>query len=206
MTDPAVPPAASLRDQLLDAAIDVICDEGWAAVTMARLGAAAGVSRQTVYNEVGSKERLAEALVMREFRAFLDVVDQELCAADNPLDSVRRAGAAVLGLAATSPLLRAVIESAHGANSARSDLLPLLTTDSAPMIRAATAAIELRLAELYPDRLPAQDQLAAATDSIVRLIFSHVLAPEAAEATGRQATLDRLVWVAQRLLAPDTPS
>lgn len=168
---------------------------------MARLGAAVGVSRQTVYNEVGSKERLAEALVMREFRAFLDVVDQELCAAETPLDSVRRASAAVLGLAATSPLLRAVIESAHGANSARGELLPLLTTDSAPMIRAATAAIELRLAELYPDQLPEQDQLAAAVDSIVRLIFSYVLAPDAAEGTGGQETLDRVMWMAQRLLA-----
>ncbi len=190
-----------MREQLLDAAIETICAEGWAAVTMAGLGAAVGVSRQTVYNEVGSKERLAEALVMREFRAFLDVVDEELCAAATPLESVRRASVAVLGLAVTSPLLRAVIESAHGTDTAGGDLLPLLTTDSAPLIRAATGAIELRLAELYPDQLPEQGQLAAAVDSIVRLIFSHVLAPQVAPSGGQGATVARVVWVAQRLLA-----
>lgn len=201
MTSPdaavAARPGTGLRDQLLDAAIDVICDESWSAVTMARLGAAAGVSRQTVYNELGSKDRLAEALVVREFRAFLEVVDEQLCAGVAPVDSVRRASAAVLGLAATSPLLRAVIESAHGSNS---ELLPLLTTDSQPLIRAATAMIELRLAGLYPDQLPGDDELAEAVDAIVRVILSHVLAPEPAGPDGRQETLERVVWVARRLL------
>ncbi len=197
-----------MRDQLLDAATDMICDKGWAAVTMARLGSAAGVSRQSVYNEVGSKERLAEALVMREFRSFLDVVDEQLCDAASPLDSVRRATAAVLGLGATSPLLRAIIESAHGANSA---LLPLLTTDSQPMIRAANAMIELRLAELYSDRLPVNEQLSIAVDTIVRLIFSYVLQPECIQPdpappnvqradSAEAATVERVVWVAERLL------
>ena len=38
---------------------------------MARLADVVGVSRQTVYNEVGSKPRLAEAMILRELERFL---------------------------------------------------------------------------------------------------------------------------------------
>ena len=39
---------------------------GWASVTMGRLADAVGVSRQTVYNEIGTKPGLAEAMILRE--------------------------------------------------------------------------------------------------------------------------------------------
>ncbi|MGQ5228634.1 helix-turn-helix domain-containing protein, partial [Streptomyces sp. yara] len=38
----------------------------WSAVRMVDVAAAAGVSRQTLYNEFGSKDGLARALVRRE--------------------------------------------------------------------------------------------------------------------------------------------
>ncbi|MCL6302370.1 TetR/AcrR family transcriptional regulator [Streptomyces kronopolitis] len=57
-------PAA--RESLLDAAYTALADRPWAAVRMVEVAAAAGVSRQTLYNEFGSKEGLARALVRRE--------------------------------------------------------------------------------------------------------------------------------------------
>ena len=51
-------PAVRLRDRLCDAAVGVITSEGWARVTMARLADEVGVSRQTVYNEIGTKADL----------------------------------------------------------------------------------------------------------------------------------------------------
>lgn len=183
-----------LRERILDSAQEITCVEGWSAVTMSRLANSVDVSRQTIYAEVGSKDQLAKAMVMREFRAFLDVVDAQLRAGRDPIDSVRRAVTAVIGLAAASPLLRAVIESAHGANGG---LLPLLTTNSQPMIAAATGMIELGLAHLYPD-LPIRDsELGTAVDSIVRLTLSHVLQPDAP----MDQAVQEITWVASRLLA-----
>jgi AcrR family transcriptional regulator len=47
------------RERIVAAAVEMTTSSGWAAVTMGRLADAAGVSRQTVYNEVGSKPALA---------------------------------------------------------------------------------------------------------------------------------------------------
>ena len=41
---------------------------------MARLAQAVGVSRQTVYNEIGTKNALAEAMILSELDRFLAVV------------------------------------------------------------------------------------------------------------------------------------
>ena len=48
----SVPP---LRDRLIAAAVDLTVEQGWAALTMRGLAERIGVSRQTVYNELGSK-------------------------------------------------------------------------------------------------------------------------------------------------------
>ena len=68
---PGPTPVGGLRDRLCDAATTVIAEEGWARVTMARLADEVGVSRQTVYNEIGTKSDLAEAVVLRELDRFL---------------------------------------------------------------------------------------------------------------------------------------
>ena len=62
---------ASTRDRIVAAAVEMTTSSGWAAVTMARLAEAVGVSRQTVYNEVGSKPALAEAMVLEELARTL---------------------------------------------------------------------------------------------------------------------------------------
>ncbi|MER7835649.1 TetR/AcrR family transcriptional regulator [Streptomyces sp. NPDC096040] len=69
-------PAA--RESLLDAAFTALARRPWAAVRMVDVAAAAGVSRQTLYNEFGSKEGLARALVRREADGYLAGVERAL--------------------------------------------------------------------------------------------------------------------------------
>ena len=61
----------ALRERLCDAAAELVTTVGWGRVTMARLAEVVGVSRQTVYNEIGTKNDLAEAVVLRELDRFL---------------------------------------------------------------------------------------------------------------------------------------
>ena len=56
-TPPAVgsPVVAPLRARIVAEASVLTTESGWSAVTMARLAERVGVSRQTVYNEIGTK-------------------------------------------------------------------------------------------------------------------------------------------------------
>ena len=108
---------------------------------MGKLADLVGVSRQTVYNELGGKPQLAEAMVMRELELFLDHVDSAF--EDNPDDLVAAIEAAafrVLDLARTDPLLHAILSSSQGADS---ELLPLLTTNSEGLLEAAGQMIRV---------------------------------------------------------------
>ena len=82
----------STRERIVAAAAQLTGESGWAAITMTKLADRVGVSRQTVYNEIGGKPQLAEAMVLRELEMFLDVVDSAF--QDNPDDLVRAIEAA----------------------------------------------------------------------------------------------------------------
>lgn len=187
-------PAPPIRDRLVDAASQVTCDVGWSGVTMAKLAAMVGVSRQTVYNELGSKPALGQALVLRELERFLAVVAAELDSHDDVVGAIRSAAEQILLMARDNPLLHAVLSTAHGATN---DLLPLLTTQSEPLIDAATAVIAERIQYRYPDLGLTDAELATALDTIVRLVLSHVMQPGGEPAE----TADDIAWIASRILS-----
>lgn len=190
-TDAALP-QVPLRTRIVATAIVLTTDSGWSTVTMSRLAAAVGVSRQTVYVEVGTKAALAEAMVRHELDGFLALVDAAFRSHDGDLlASVRAATRGVLELAAEHPLLRAIV-----AGSGGTDLLPPLTTRSTTVVDAARLVLAERVTP-YVDGLE-PTQLAAAVDAIVRVVLSHVMSPSAPPAR----TADDVAWLAGRLLAP----
>src|SRR5690349_16552631 len=130
---------SSWRERLVLEAAELTRAGGWQAITMAKLADRVGVSRQTVYNEIGSKQQLAEAMIMHELEVFLRGVDAAF--ANNPDDlvaAIREAATAVLRESRSNPLLHAVLSASHGAEST---LLPLLTTQVEPIISAAGVLI-----------------------------------------------------------------
>ncbi|MFF4246368.1 TetR/AcrR family transcriptional regulator [Streptomyces sp. NPDC001822] len=92
------------REALLDAAHSALSGQSWTSVRMVDVAARAGVSRQTLYNEFGSKDGLARALIRRAADGYLAGVDRTLGAdrrqGDGPAElarwTVRAAGANVL--------------------------------------------------------------------------------------------------------------
>lgn len=181
------------RDRLLEAAWQITCDAGWSDLTMSKLAARVGVSRQTVYNELGSKPALGQALVLRELERFLAVVAAELDRHDDVVEAIRSAAEQILLMARDNPLLHAVLSSAHGGTN---DLLPLLTTHSEPLIAAATAVIADRIPGRYPDLGLSDAELATALDTIVRLMLSHVMQPGSTP----EETADAIAWISARVL------
>lgn len=185
--------APSYRDQVVDAAIRITAEEGWTAITMSRLAAEVGVSRQTVYNEVGSKRLLAEAMVLTELAGFLAVVDRAFDENADAVAAVRQAVRRVLTMGRTHPLLAAILAPGSGAES---DLLPALTTRAATVIELATSTVEARLAEAAA-HLGRRERRATA-DVIVRTVLSHLVQSD----NSPRRAADDVAWVASRLLAP----
>jgi AcrR family transcriptional regulator len=163
---------------------------------MGKLADLVGVSRQTVYNELGGKPQLAEAMVMRELELFLDHVDSAF--QDNPEDLVAAIEAAafrVLDLARTDPLLHAILSSTQGADSG---LLPLLTTNSEGLLGAAGQMIRTHVATYD---VPLEDhRIEVLIDMVVRLVLSHVMQPSGDPAE----TAETVAWIAARVLTGDT--
>ena len=192
--------ASSVRERLLAGAAEITCESGWAAVTMGKVATRAGVSRQTVYNELGSKPELGQAMVLRELDRFLAIVERELDGHDDLVEAIRSASEQILVMAGDNPLLHAVLASAHSVSrgnepASNNDLLPFLTTDAQPLIEAATAVIESRI-DSFPDVDLDPHQRAVAVDAIVRLVLSHVMQPG-----GRpRSTAADLAWIVARVL------
>jgi AcrR family transcriptional regulator len=181
-----------MRERIVEAAGSLTTELGWARVTMATVADRVGVSRQTVYNEVGTKPGLAEAMILHELDRFLGVVNLAFDAhRDDLVGAIRAATRDVLVLAQDNPLLHAVVSATHGADT---ELLPLLTTHAQSLLAAAKVVVAGRI-EAYDVELDEQ-HLEAAIDVVVRVVLSHVMQPSAAP----EATADDLAWIAARVL------
>lgn len=185
--------SSTWRERLLVEASELTRSGGWQSITMAKLADRVGVSRQTVYNEIGSKQQLAEAMIMRELEIFLRGVDNAF--ASNPDDliaAIRDAATEVLREARNNPLLHAVLSASHGAES---QLLPLLTTQVDPIISAAGVLIRAHLTA-YDVELT-EERTEALVDMVIRLLLSHVTAPGATP----ERTADDIAWIAAKVLS-----
>ena len=181
-----------LRDRLVASAVELTLDRGWAQVTMARLAAEVGVSRQTVYNEIGTKPALAEAMILRELAQFLHNVDDAfLRHPDDLIAAIRAAVVGVLEFAEDNPLLHAIVSATHGADT---ELLPLLTTHAGALMSTARMVIADHLLS-YEIELD-ESQRAVVIDAIVRIVLSHVMQPSGP--VGEVA--DGIAWIAERVL------
>ena len=185
-------PPLTIRERVVEAAVTLTTRDGWATVTMARLAEVVGVSRQTVYNEVGSKPALAEAMILRELDRFLGLVTVAFDA--HPTDlvgAIRDASRAVLEASQDNRLLHAIVSATHGADT---ELLPLLTTHAGALLSTAKAVVFDRVAPYDVALTPTQ--LDAAIDTVVRVVLSHVMQPSGPPAE----TADGIAWLAGRAL------
>jgi len=182
------------RDLLLDAAADAATGPGWDRARMADVARAAGVSRQTLYYEFGSKDGLAQALAMREAQRYMAGADGAMRGHEgSPAEAVAAATEYTLRAAADNPLLKAVLTDDGG-------LLPFLTTRAEAILVAAREHIGAHLSDVWPALDPGEVRLVA--DTVTRLTVSHLVLPGARP---EQAAAD-IAHLVERLLPTPTPS
>ena len=160
-----------LRETLFGAARDELERRAWSEITMSDIAAAAGVSRQTLYKEFGSRNEFGLAFVIHEGERFLDDVE---AAIELHLDDPRAAVAAALGLflrtAGEDPLIRILL-----GDDGTGGMLPFVTTQGMPVVRWATTRLGAVIEEGWP-RAPKAD-VALLSEALVRLAISYVTNP-----------------------------
>jgi AcrR family transcriptional regulator len=173
-------PGITLRDTIVAAVDDLVRSRGWSATTMSDVAAAAGVSRQTVYNEFGSRPELIQAYVLREIDALINEVEDRVRAnADDAHEALREAFIVFLKLASDEPLVRVIVEDAEGG-----ELVRVLTATGRAV---ATERVGRLITEVWPQVTEADATLLA--ESMARLAISHALLPtEEPEQTAADAS------------------
>jgi AcrR family transcriptional regulator len=171
-----------LRETLFGAARDQLENKAWSEITMSNIAEFAGVSRQTLYKEFGSRAEFAQAFVIHEGERFLDDVD---AAVRERLDDPRAAvGAALqqfLRAAGEDPLVHILLS-----DDGTGGMLPFVTPQGMPVVQWATARLTTTIEEGWPQAPPAKVKLLA--ESLVRLAISYITAPsEAPETTADKA-------------------
>jgi AcrR family transcriptional regulator len=158
-----------LRDTLFDGARHELARRRWNEVTMADIAAAAGVSRQTLYKEFGSREHFARALVLREADRFVAAVEGAMDAhLDDPKAALMAAFDLFLAVAAEDPLVRAAIAGAD-------EMLPLVTTQGQPLVERSAERLRDAIESRWPQVRPHDAALLA--ECLVRLAISYATLP-----------------------------
>ncbi|GAA1070384.1 TetR/AcrR family transcriptional regulator [Nocardiopsis composta] len=189
---PGPPRTGGVRERLLDAAYGAVVAGGWSRMRMADIARSAAVSRQTLYNEFGTKEGLLQAVVLREADRFLDGVEHILGEHGGaPADAVAAAARWTLAATAEDPLLRAVI-------AGDDELLPVLTTRAEPLHVALEQRINAYLSRRHPG-LGRRGE--AMTEVAVRLSLSYVLLP-----TDPERAAERIVAAVAGIAAAPRPA
>jgi AcrR family transcriptional regulator len=160
-----------LRETLLDAAVEEVRRRPWSDVTMGDVARAAGVSRQTLYKEFGSRDGFVGALTLREADRFLAAVEEAVRAnVNDPSRALAAAFEVFIAAAAEHPLVRAVF---HGGSD---ELLELVTTRGKPLVEHAVERLAAVMSSGW-SRASASD-CRLLSECLVRLGISYMTLPE----------------------------
>lgn len=164
-----------LRDSVLDAMRDLLLARDWSAVTLADVARAAGISRQTIYNEFGSRQGLAQGYALRLADRLVDAVGGAIDANVGHLyEAFLQGFRSFFAESAADPLVISLLTGV-----AKPDLLQLITTDSAPIITRASTRLTASLTQSW---VAASDEDAGVlARAIVRLALSYVSMPPEAD-------------------------
>lgn len=161
-----------LRSTILDTVHELVADHAWERLSMAAVAKAAGVSRQTLYNEFGDRDGLAEAYIIREAGRFLDRIEEAITAhPDSLVDAFSAAMLAVLVMGEAHPVLTDLV-----AGTASPEFIePLVGTADAPVLDLAGA----RLTAILHEHWSAIDLATAeeVAELFTRLALSYLTQP-----------------------------
>jgi AcrR family transcriptional regulator len=164
-----------LRDLILDGMRELLLHRDWSAITLSDVARAAGISRQTIYNEFGSRHGLAQGYALRLADRLVDHVDDAIEANVGDIYAAFLAGFRdFFAESAADPLVISLLTGAT-----KPDLLQLITTDSGPIITRSSDRLTSTFMHSWV-RCSEEDAGILAR-AIVRLAMSYISMPPEAD-------------------------
>jgi hypothetical protein len=147
----------------------------WAAVTLADIAHSAGVSRQSIYNEFGSRQGLAQGYALRLADRLVDAVSGAIEGNIGDVHAAFLSGfRSFFADSAADPLVISMLSGA-----AKPDLLQIITVDSGPIITHCSRRLADAFLDSWVDAEAADAGVLAR--AIVRLAISYVSMPPEAD-------------------------
>lgn len=166
---------ALLRDSVLDAMRDLLETRDWSAITLSDVARAAGISRQTIYNEFGSRQGLAQGYALRLADRLVDAVNAALQAnVGNIYQAFLQGFRDLFTELSADPLVISLLTGV-----AKPDLLQIITTDSAPIINRASERLTTALTQSWV--ATSDEDAGVLARAIVRLALSYASMPPEAD-------------------------
>ena len=159
------------RTRILDAALAVMSRHGLSRLALEDVAREAGVSRQTVYRHMESRERLITATIVREEEAFLTRMTSAMHPDQALQEALRSAILEALRAAREHPLLDRLMATEPEA------LLPFLTNGQGPVLSVAKEVVRELLGR-WVGHL-GEEQLELVSEATTRLIVSYAISPPA---------------------------
>ena len=181
-----------LRDSILDGMRDLLMTRDWSSITLAHVAKGAGISRQTIYNEFGSRQGLAQAYALRLADRLVDQIHDAIEGNVGDVYAAFLQGfRAFFTESAADPLVISLLT-----GEAKPDLLQLITTDSGPILTRCSE----RLTSTFIDSWvhASEEDAGVLARAIVRLAMSYVSMPPEAD----HLTTDTVARDLARLMTP----
>jgi AcrR family transcriptional regulator len=164
-----------LRDLILDGMRALLLTRDWSAITLSDVARAAGISRQTIYNEFGSRQGLAQGYALRLADRLVDHVDDAIEASVGDIDAAFLQGFRdFFAESAADPLVISLLT-----GGTKPDLLQLITTDSGPII--TRSADRLTQTFMHSWVQCSEEDAGILARAIVRLAMSYISMPPEAD-------------------------
>jgi AcrR family transcriptional regulator len=164
-----------LRDSILDGMRELLLSRDWSSITLSDVAKAAGISRQTIYNEFGSRQGLAQGYALRLADRLVDQIEDAIGGNIGDIYAAFLQGFRdFFAESASDPLVISLLT-----GTTKPDLLQLITTDSAPIITRCSA----RLTETFMNSWvrTSEEDAGVLARAIVRLAMSYVSMPPEAD-------------------------
>jgi len=160
-----------LRDSILDGMREMLLSRDWSSITLSDVAKAAGISRQTIYNEFGSRQGLAQGYALRLADRLVDQIEDAIGGNVGDIYAAFLQGFRdFFAESAADPLVISLLT-----GTTKPDLLQLITTDSAPIITRCSE----RLTDTFMHSWvrTSEEDAGVLSRAIVRLAMSYVSMP-----------------------------
>ncbi|GAB3230258.1 TetR family transcriptional regulator [Mycolicibacterium hippocampi] len=164
-----------LRDSILDGMREMLLARDWSAITLSDVARAAGISRQTIYNEFGSRQGLAQGYALRLADRLVDQIHDAINHNAGDIYAAFLQGFRdFFTESAADPLVISLLT-----GTSKPDLLQIITTDSAPIISRCSTRLTESLMSSWVRA--SEEDAGVLARAIVRLAMSYVSMPPEAD-------------------------